>query len=237
MFNSVFDWLRHLKVPLRNPAQVRRFIARLPVGDVLEVQRESLELLANFPSGGRDVTAPQLEALLKLDARLEPIIKDVTRQYTTNYQKSSTVESRLWHAVFDLVKGFIGAYNAALQSGFPHVENRRWRVILPWALVRLAHYRGLDGKFRLFRYSHWIPAQWRDFHETYELARARSWHREQLVFGAGGFSKPGRCRRPGASGTGRGLGVGPPFTGTGGTRRGMRGGAWRGTPRRRPRKI
>ena len=191
MIDPVLDWLRQLKDPLRNSAQVRRFIARLPDGDALEAQRMSLELLADFPSGGRDVTAQQLEALLALDGRLDPIVRDLTRQYTTNYQKSSTVESRLWHAVFDLVKGFIGAYNAALQGGFVHADNRRWRAVLPWALVRLAHYRGLDGKFRLFRYSHWIPAQWRDFHETYELARARGWHREQLVLGAGAFSRPG----------------------------------------------
>ena len=193
MIDPVLDWLRHLKDPLRNPTQAGRWIARLPIGDVLEIQRQSLELLANFPIGGGEVTAPQLEALLKLDARLEPIVKDLTRQYTINYQKSSTVESRLWHAVFDLVKGFIGAYSAALQSGFTHAENRRWRAILPWALVRLVHYRGLDGKYRLFRYSHWIPAQWREFHEAYELARSRSWHREQLVFGAGKFAKPGVC--------------------------------------------
>ena len=191
MLDPLLDWLRHLKDPLRNPTQIGRWMARLPAGDVLEIQRLSLELLATFPSGGGDATAAQLEALLKLDARLEPLIKDLTKQYTINYQKSSTVESRLWHAVFDLVKGFIAAYNAALQAGFPHAENKRWRVILPWALVRLAHYKGLDGKFRLFRYSHWIPAQWREFHEIYELARARSWQREQLVFGAGSFAAPG----------------------------------------------
>jgi hypothetical protein len=191
MIDPVLDWLKRFRDPLRNPAQTRRFIARLPAGDLLEVQRHSLELLANFPVGGGEVTAPQLEALLALDARLEPVIADLTRQYTENYQKSSTVESRLWHSVFDLVKAFIAAYNVALSGGFGHADHRRWRAILPWALVRLAHYRGLDGKFRLFRYSHWIPAQWRDFHETYELARARAWHREQLVFGAAGFSRPG----------------------------------------------
>jgi hypothetical protein len=191
MIDPVLDWLRRLRDPLRNPAQARRFIARLPAGDLLEVQRQALDLLANFPVGGGDVAAAQLEALLGLDARLEPVVADLTRQYTANYQKSSTVESRLWHSVFDLVKAFVAAYGAALSSGFAHPDNRRWRAILPWALVRLAHYRGLDGKFRLFRYSHWIPAQWRDFHETYELARARSWHREQLVFGAVGFSRPG----------------------------------------------
>src|SRR6185295_5146253 len=191
MIEPVLDWVRRLNDPLRNTTQIGRWMARLPAGDVLEIQRKSLELLAAFPSGGREATAAQVEALLELDARLEPIVRDLTRQYTLNYQKSSTVESRLWHAVFDLVKGFVSAYNAALQAGFPHAENRRWRVILPWALVRLAHYRGLDGKFRLFRYSHWIPAQWREFHEVYELARARSWQREQLVFGAGSFAKPG----------------------------------------------
>ncbi len=53
------------------------------------------------------------------------------------------------------------------------------------------HYKGIDGKFRLFRYSHWVPAQWREFHELYEFARMRGWQREQLAYGAGAFSKPG----------------------------------------------
>ena len=119
------------------------------------------------------------------------MIAQLTQQYTANYQKSSAVESRLWHAVFDLVKAFIAAYTAALKAGYPRAEQKRWRAILPWVLVRLAHYEGLDGKFRLFRYSHWIPAQWREFHELYEFARMRGWQREQLVFGVGAFAKPG----------------------------------------------
>src|SRR5205814_268003 len=122
--------------------------------------------------------AAQVEALLKVDARLEPIIAQLTQQYVTNYQKSSAVESRLWHSVFDLVKAFVAAYHASLMSGFPRAESKRWRAILPWVLVRLVHYKGLDGKFRLFRYSHWIPAQWRDFHELYEFGRIRSWQPE-----------------------------------------------------------
>jgi hypothetical protein len=137
------------------------------------------------------VGATQVEALLKIDARLEPIVAQLTQQYVTNYQKSTAVESRLWHAVFDLVKAFVAAYHASLMAGFPRADNKRWRAILPWVLVRLVHYKGLDGRFRLFRYSHWIPAQWRDFHELYEFGRIRGWQREQLVFGAGAFAKPG----------------------------------------------
>ena len=80
MIEPLLDWLRRLKDPLRNSTQIGRWMARLPAGDVLEIQRQSLELLANFPSGGREADAAQLEALLKLDARLDPIIGDLTGQ-------------------------------------------------------------------------------------------------------------------------------------------------------------
>ena len=76
--------------------------------------------------------------------------------------------------------------------------NKRWRAILPWVIVqRAAVSSGLDGKYRLFRYSHWIPAQWREFHELYEFARMRGWQREQLVYGIGAFAKHGRVVRAG----------------------------------------
>ena len=93
--------------------------------------------------------------------------------------------------MFDLVKAFLVAYHASLKAGYARADNKRWRAVLPWVLVRLAHYKGLDGKFRLFRYGHWIPAQWREFHELYEFARMRGWQREQLIYGAAAFARPG----------------------------------------------
>ena len=144
-----------------------------------------------LPRRAQEAGPGQVEALLRIDGRVEPIIAQLTQQYAQNYQKSTNIESRLWHSVFDLVKAFIAAYQIALKAGYPRADNKRWRAILPWVIVRLAHYRGLDGKYRLFRYSHWIPAQWREFHELYEFARMRGWQREQLVFGVGAFAKPG----------------------------------------------
>jgi hypothetical protein len=191
MIESLFTFVRSLADPLRNAGYADRWIAQLPSGDPIDVQKEALELVAKFPGARKETGAPQVEALLKIDARLEPIIAQLTQQYVTNYQKSSAVESRLWHSVFDLVKAFVAAYHAALMAGFPRADSKRWRAVLPWVLVRLVHYKGLDGRFRLFRYSHWIPAQWRDFHELYEFGRIRGWQREQLVFGAGAFAKPG----------------------------------------------
>jgi hypothetical protein len=191
MLEPLLSRLRSLNDPLRNPNQAARWIAQLPTQDALAIQHEALELVAAFPGPIREIGPSQTEALLRVDARLEPIIAQLTHQYTTTYQKSSSVETRLWHAVFDLVKAFIAAYQETLKAGYPRADNKRWRAVLPWVLVRLAHYKGLDGKFRLFRYSNWIPGQWREFHELYEFARMRGWQREQLVFGAGAFSRPG----------------------------------------------
>ena len=191
MIEPILNWFRALSDPLSGANNAARWIAQLPASDPAAVQKETLELVAGFPGARKDTGPAQVEALLRIDGRLEPVMAQLTQQYTINYQKSTGVESRLWHSVFDLVKAFIAAYQLALKAGYPRADNKRWRAILPWVIVRLAHYRGLDGKYRLYRYSNWIPAQWRDFHELYEFARSRGWQREHLVFGVGAFGKPG----------------------------------------------
>ncbi len=90
----------------------------MPAADALQLQREALDLVASFPGGRRAIGPAQAEALLRIDARFEPVIGNLTAQYTANYQRSSSVETRLWHAVFDLVKAFIAAYEAAVKSGY-----------------------------------------------------------------------------------------------------------------------
>jgi len=184
---------RSLNDPLRSANAAARWVASLPATNAVAIQKKALAVVAQFSEDRREVGPGQVEALLKVDARLEPVIAELTREYTANYNKGTDVELRLWHRVFDLVKVFAAAYQAALRAGYPRVEEKRWRAVLPWVLVRLAHYKGLDGKFRLFRYSRWTPAQWRELHELYEYARMRGWQREQLVFGAGTFSWPGVC--------------------------------------------
>src|SRR5205809_8095205 len=103
MIETVYTWVRSLGDALRNPAYADRWIGQLPTGDSMAIQKEALELVAKFPGARKDVGAAQVEALLKVDAPLEPIIAQLTQQYVTNYQKSSAVESRLWHSAVDLV--------------------------------------------------------------------------------------------------------------------------------------
>ena len=184
-------WRRALRDPLRGGTAAMRWVTSLPSGDAMQLQREALDLVASFPGGRRNIGPSQAEALLRVDHRVEPIIHQLTAQYTANYQRSSSVETRLWHSVFDLVKAFTAAYQATLKAGYAAGEQKRWKTVLPRVLVRLAHFRSLDGKFRLFRYSHWIASQWRDMHELYEFARMRGWQRETFGFGDGAFGQPG----------------------------------------------
>jgi hypothetical protein len=154
MHEPVVAWLRSFGDPLRNTKSAAQWIASLPTTDAMAIQKEALELVSKFP-GSRRVAGPaQAEALLRIDARLEPVLTQLATQYTTNYQKSTAVETRLWHGVFDLVKAFASAYSGTLRAGYPRADQKRWRDLLPWILLRLVHYKGTDGKFRLFRYSH-----------------------------------------------------------------------------------
>ena len=193
MLEPALTWIRSLKDPFRNPNAASQWIATLPTSDAMALQKEALDLVASFPGSRRAVGPPQAEALLRVDARLEPVLSQLAQQYATNYQKSTDVETRLWHSVFDLVKAFAAAYGAVLRVGYPRAAHKRWQPLLPWILVRLVHYRGIDAKFRLFRYGTWVPAQWREFHELYEFARTRGWQRNELAYGAGLFSRPGVC--------------------------------------------
>jgi hypothetical protein len=193
MLEPALNWIRSLKDPFRNANAAAQWIAALPTTDALALQKEALELVAKFPGARRVAGYAQAEALLRIDARFEPVLAQIAQQYATNYQKSTDVETRLWHAVFDLVKAFVAAYGAVLRAGYPHADQKRWHALLPWVLVRLVHYKGIDGKFRLFRYGAWVPAQWREFHELYEFACTRGWQRNELAYGAGIFARPGVC--------------------------------------------
>ena len=48
-------WRRALRDPLRGGPAAARWIASLPSGDALQLQREALDLVASFPGGRRSI--------------------------------------------------------------------------------------------------------------------------------------------------------------------------------------
>jgi hypothetical protein len=77
-------WRRSLQDPLRGGKSAAHWIAALPTGDPLQIQHEALDLVASFPGGRRRIGPAQAEALLRIDARCEPIVSQLTAQYTAN---------------------------------------------------------------------------------------------------------------------------------------------------------
>ena len=191
MTGGILKSLRALTDPLRSIAAVERWIGSLAGADLQSIHRKAIEVVGHFAVPGQPIEPERVDALLKIDAWLEPVLARLTTDYAAQYEHSSDTELRLWQQGFDLIKAFAAAYQAAMRDGYPRADDKRWRALLPWVLVRLAFYKRQDGKFRLFRYSRWSLAQWREFHEIYEFARIRGWQREQLVVGPATFARPG----------------------------------------------
>jgi hypothetical protein len=103
MIAHILNSLRSIGDPLRSAGAAASWIASLPANEAPAVQKKALDLVRRFADTGRQIGPGQVEALLKVDARLEPVIAEMTQDYTANYQKSTEVELRLWHRVFDLV--------------------------------------------------------------------------------------------------------------------------------------
>ena len=107
--------------PIRSRARTTRRAGsrRCRTVDALAIQKEALELVAGFPGARKRRRARAGRGAAAHRRALEPVLAQLTQQYTQNYQKSTDVESRLWHSVFDLVKAFIAAYQRVAQGRLP----------------------------------------------------------------------------------------------------------------------
>jgi hypothetical protein len=164
-FRALFD-------PLRNTEAAERFIAALPVSDPVATRERVVGALSNSP---RDTAmrAPRVEALLKLDARLESLVAELIATYTAAYDKSAENELRTWQAAFDIIKLFVAAYGGAWRAGRTGVDEKRWRALLPSVLVRLT-YKGSMASSSYFASAGGRPRSGAHFTRS-TVARARGW--------------------------------------------------------------
>src|SRR4051812_39881805 len=105
MHGRLFQSLGLLVDPLRSPRAAERWIAALPAFDPDALQQRVLQSVGPF-ARERDFAPARVEALLKVDARLEALITALTDDYTASYDKNSDTELRVWQLVFDLIKVF-----------------------------------------------------------------------------------------------------------------------------------
>ena len=70
MMGNLLEWVRSLYDPLSSAKHAGRWIAQLPTSEVIAIQRETLELVSGFPGSRKEPGPGQVEALLRIDARL-----------------------------------------------------------------------------------------------------------------------------------------------------------------------
>jgi cyclic-di-GMP-binding protein len=158
--------------PLASPRALEAWLERQPVNSLLRLQEEAVELLKRLPIGQHKPEQSLIQAVFLFDDRLANLRVTLTAQYVASARNSTALEARLWNAMYGLVTAFISAYEYLLKESARHISERKWKANLPSLLGRLIYYRGLDGKFRLFRHEQWIPGRWRELHANYALACA-----------------------------------------------------------------
>ena len=74
MIGNIMGWVRTLSDPLSSANRAGRWIDQLPAQEAIAIQREALELVSGFPGARKEPGPGQVEALLRIDARIEPVI-------------------------------------------------------------------------------------------------------------------------------------------------------------------
>jgi hypothetical protein len=155
---------------LLSPKSVAKWLEERPKDDALATVDAASALLRALPSELEKPDLGQLQALVMLDDALATKAAELTNQYVANVRAVGALEKRLWASVYDLTLGFIAAYDFLMRELPQRMDAKRWQAGLLPLLVRLMRHRGIDAKFRLFRYEQWIPGRWRDLHANYALA-------------------------------------------------------------------
>ncbi len=182
MFEAMLEWLRARRDPLRGEHSAARWAATVSTRDVADIQQRVVETVGAYPAVRRRVLPEHFDALLKVDQRVDATVGELEAQFVEGIDGSPDDETRLWRSVFEVCRVMLAAYQHTFKLA-SRSSDRRWSTRLPMLLVRLAHYKALDARLRLYRYAKWAASQWREMHQYYELARARRWHHRRLAFG------------------------------------------------------
>ena len=68
---TLLNWFRSFSDPLTSANNAARWIGQLPTDETANVQKEALELVSSFPGPRKEAGPGQVEALLRIDARVE----------------------------------------------------------------------------------------------------------------------------------------------------------------------
>lgn len=153
--------------PLASPKSASVWLRQLPALDVIGRQQHVMRAFDGMRLSRKPIDPARVLAVQFLDAALGTDRRQLIKQYVENVGTNPKLAERLWQAIYDLVQGFMQAYQASLEEALTQQGNARWRPLVPALFARHTHYAGTDAKLRVFRYERWIPAKWADLHRSF----------------------------------------------------------------------
>jgi len=176
----MFTFKKKSVVPLGDASSAGKWLASLPTGDPLRIQREVLKALHKLAESTTPRTVSGLKALFTVDAHTKGLFQSLIAQYAEQANRSTKIEDQLWQALLDLNQGFQACYGAFTREIQAREHHRKWQALLPELIARQIAHFGLDARFRFYRCGRWIPAKWIEFHALFGYACSRQIERQPL---------------------------------------------------------
>ena len=155
----------------------------LPREDPIAAQKLLCEALSRLVSNsGPDER--QLSALIDFDRRAHQISKRLLVQYAEGDAQLRSLDRRFFISALRLSRSFAQAYER-FSAPIEDLAGKPWHKSAAMVLVQLFRHREVELLLRLFRYKKRNSEQWRQFHATYQSARAQGLDKDCLSRGVG----------------------------------------------------
>jgi hypothetical protein len=169
-----------LPEPLGDPRSAERWLASLPVKDPIAAQRSIVEAMRRLAARTARRTPAMLEAVFVVDTHAQGLVRTLAAQYVEHARRSARIEEQLWHALFDLSRGFQECYAGFARAIGDESPRSKWHALLSGLLGRQIVHLRHDAKLHLYRCERWSAAKWSELFGQFTRACAHRIEREPL---------------------------------------------------------
>ena len=178
---SLFDKVKHSADPLTNHKTVMRWLAELPNTDAVATHTEILNALIRLRNKDNEYNPDSLEVLMALDEYAIDLQETLCKQYLRNTRISSTIETKLWQAIYAYYNEISLGYNSHITVITTDPNFTKLQQHLPTITLRALHHLGNLFKWRFFHYEQPDQKLWRIAHKLYQIAAARSYQNQNTL--------------------------------------------------------
>lgn len=166
--------------PITDLKFAAKWVEQLPIGDALKAHNAILTEIRRFNEYLTEPTKTRLEVLMLFDEKAQDLRDTLVRQYLRNPRMTRTVESQLWHEIYNLLWETARAYHAYILALNKSSASDWLEPFLPLLTLRLMRTFRMLLKWRAIRYLQPGEKLWSRLHNLYRVAESEGFHMEPL---------------------------------------------------------